>query len=141
MCVLFFTFAVLNFGSNPKEPKLLPTLQNIVLRHYSWATLAKASPSNQHCGLVGLSGRSMGVWSFQLPRVIEGGVGVNNLKPPLAPYTVPILPTSNGNAPGTLGKHSPKKKRNFMKKFHKRGGGVNRISYLLFRNTYVPETR
>ena len=33
-----------------------------------------------------------------------------------------------------LGKPSFKKKRNFMKLFHKRGGGVNQISYLLFRN-------
>ena len=28
-----------------------------------------------------------------------------------------------------------------MKLFHKRGEGVNRISYLLFRTTYVPEIR
>ena len=34
----------------------------------------------------------------------------------------------------SLGKPSFKKKRNFMKLFHKRGGRVNRISYLLFRN-------
>ena len=41
-----------------------------------------------------------------------------------------------------VGKHSFKKIRNFMKTFHKRGrGGVNRISYLLFRTTYVPEIR
>ena len=31
---------------------------------------------------------------FQLPRVIEGGVEVNNFQPP---GPLPILPTSNGN--------------------------------------------
>ena len=37
---------------------------------------------------------------------------------------------------GTKGSH-PLKKLNFMKKIHKRGGGVNRISYLLFKTAYV----
>ena len=38
-----------------------------------------------------------------------------------------------------LGKPSFKKYRNFLKLFHKRGGRVNRISYLLFRNSEYPK--
>ena len=40
-----------------------------------------------------------------------------------------------------LGKHSSKKNRNFGKLFHKRGGGFNRISYLLFRNVTALKKR
>ena len=35
---------------------------------------------------------------IQLPRVIEGGVWINNLQPP-GPLSLLILPTSNGNGP------------------------------------------
>ena len=38
------------------------------------------------------------VTPIQLPRVIEGGVWINNLQPP-GPLSLLILPTSNGNAP------------------------------------------
>ena len=38
---------------------------------------------------------------IQLPRVIEGGVWINNLQPP-GPLPLPILPTSNGNGGGSM---------------------------------------
>ena len=52
--------------------------------------------------------------------------------------------TSHGNCwcaieKNDLGKHSFKKKAEFYEKFSQTGGGVNRISCLLFRNTYIPE--
>ena len=39
------------------------------------------------------------------------------------------------------GSHPLKKSGILWKKIHKRGGGVNRISYLLFRTTHVPKIR
>ena len=55
---------------------------------------AQSHPSNAFAGQMD---GGHGAQTFQLPRVIEGGVGVNNLKPPQPPPTVLILPTSHGN--------------------------------------------